>query len=537
MPHFGPPYVERTFAHAPLLVFPTRVAQAFVGCVTFLLCASAWCDLTTDVQQAIRAADLRKAKVSISIRDVRANDEIVAVDATRSMIPASNNKLLTTGAFLHAFGKDFSFRTRMLKVGDDLVIMGDGDPAFGDPELMSEMTFSGPDGSEKKGLDIEGLMTIWIDALKAEQITQLDELIIDARVFDGVGYHPNWPKDQYKEDYCAEVWGLNFHHNLLHVWPRPRPGGPADVSRIAPMAPWVVRSNATTSRVGSQDRHTFWINRPPDQNAFTFNGNVKIPANDPASVTLHDVPDFFARVFLDRLRDAGIKVRLARVAALTDPSFSDGVAIGPEVRTPIATVLHRCNTDSDNLYAESLVKRLGRAAAKAPGSWSNGTAAVRHAVAERLQNPALASTISPDDGSGLSRENRVTASAITAWLDTFAKDAELAPLFLDSLAVGGKTGTVRKRFKDVDRTGCIVQCKTGYIRGVSCLSGFVTAPDGRRMSFSVLCNELVEGDAVSKAKLLQEKVVVAIAEELSAGMKRRTEAAKAPRRSRAVTAG
>jgi D-alanyl-D-alanine carboxypeptidase len=75
---------------------------------------------------------------------------------------------------------------------------------------------------------------------------------------------------------------------------------------------------------------------------------------------------------------------------------------------------------------------------------------------------------------------------------------------------------VRKRFKELERTGCVVQCKTGYIRGVSCLSGFVTAPDGRRMSFAVLCNELVEPNAVGKAKSLQEKVVAAIAEELAA---------------------
>ena len=58
-------------------------------------------------------------------------------------------------------------------------------------------------------------------------------------------------------------------------------------------------------------------------------------------------------------------------------------------------------------------------------------------------------------------------------------------------------------------------------RGVSCLSGYVTAPDGRSMVFSVLCNELVEGDAVSKARSLQEKVVTAIAEDLLASGKRR----------------
>jgi D-alanyl-D-alanine carboxypeptidase/D-alanyl-D-alanine-endopeptidase (penicillin-binding protein 4) len=133
----------------------------------------------------------------------------------------------------------------------------------------------------------------------------------------------------------------------------------------------------------------------------------------------------------------------------------------------------------------------------------------------------LAAAFSPDDGSGLSRENRVSPAIITAWLDSFYRDSELGSTFLDSLAVGGQTGTVKKRFKDIERTGCVVRCKTGYIRGVSCLSGFVTAPDGRSMSFSILCNELVEGDAVSKARSLQEKIVTAIAEDLIASGRKR----------------
>jgi D-alanyl-D-alanine carboxypeptidase/D-alanyl-D-alanine-endopeptidase (penicillin-binding protein 4) len=478
--------------------------------------APATADLAADIQRAVRAANLKKAKVSIHVRDT-ANDRVLFdLEGERPMIPASNNKLLTTGAFLHAFGPDFAFRTRMLRATDDIIVLGDGDPAFADPEMLAQVTWPGPDGTTRTGLDVEQFLTIWIDALKAEGVTSIDELIIDARIFDAVAYHPNWPKDQFKEDYCAEVWGLNFHANLLHVWPRPRAGGPADVSRIAPSAPWVVKTNNTTSRVGAQDRHNFWINRAPTENMFTFSGNVKTAATSPVPVTLHNVPVFFGQVFADRLRSAGIPVRIARVASDSDPSFTEGIPVGPEVRTPVATVLYRANTDSDNLYAESLVKRLGRAASKSPGSWRNGTAAVRHAVAERLSDPSLASTAAPDDGSGLSRENRVSAAALTAWLTSFAQDELLRAPFIDSLAVGGKTGTVRKRFREIERTGCIVQCKTGYIRGVSTLSGYVTAPDGRRIAFSVLCNELVAGDSVAQARALQEKVVAAIAEELAA---------------------
>jgi serine-type D-Ala-D-Ala carboxypeptidase/endopeptidase (penicillin-binding protein 4) len=515
---FSPPPFTRTARRSSAHI-TIAVLGACLGFLTPL--STAFADLEGDVQRALRTINLRKAKASISVRDADTDTELVAIDSQRPLMPASNMKVLTTGAFLHAFGKDFSFRTRLVRAHDDMVILGDGDPAFGDPELLSEMTYTDAQGVERKGLDVEALLSVWVNAIKKEQLTSIDELIIDARIFDSVAFHPKWPKDQYKEDYCAEVWGFNFHHNVLQVWPRPRVGGSADVSRIAPDAPWLVRENNTRSRTGSQDRHTFWINRPPNQNTVTFNGNVKSAATDPISVTLHNNPEFFARLFAERLRSAGIAVRLHRAATADDPSFLEGNQVGPEVRTPIATALYRCNTDSDNLYAECLLKRLGRAVSKSPGSWENGTSALRHAVAERLANPTLAATVSPDDGSGLSRENRVSAAALTAWLNSFHRDSDLGPMFRESLAIGGQTGTVKKRFKDIERTGCVVLCKTGYIRGVSCLSGYVTGPNGKTLSFSVLCNELVEGDAVSKARTLQERVVTAIAEELVVNARKR----------------
>ena len=82
-----------------------------------------------------------------------------------------------------------------------------------------------------------------------------------------------------------------------------------------------------------------------------------------------------------------------------------------------------------------------------------------------------------------------------------------------SLAVAGETGTVSKRFKSLDTTKVYAPCKTGYINGVSCLSGYV-GPVGAppRFAFSVLCNDLTEKAALSKAKDLQERIVKILAD-------------------------
>jgi len=72
--------------------------------------------------------------------------------------------------------------------------------------------------------------------------------------------------------------------------------------------------------------------------------------------------------------------------------------------------------------------------------------------------------------------------------------------------------------QSVKTMGAIVQAKTGYINQVSCLSGFITMPDGRRRSFSILVNGLkagASGNTVSDAKRLQDQIVTAIANEMA----------------------
>jgi D-alanyl-D-alanine carboxypeptidase/D-alanyl-D-alanine-endopeptidase (penicillin-binding protein 4) len=229
------------------------------------------------------------------------------------------------------------------------------------------------------------------------------------------------------------------------------------------------------------------------------------------------MPTFFARLLAERLRAGGLTVTRYRTAEASDPEPA-GRTIGPVIRTPISNALTRCNTDSQNLYAEALLKRIGHALTNEPGSWFNGTAVVRHVVHERVSDPNLAVKLVMRDGSGLSRENRIAAATMSAWLASFHHDERLGPPFIASLALAGRTGTLANRFENVDLHGTMVQAKSGYINYVSCLSGFVTAPDGRRRTFSILVNGLHEPGSVRQAKKLQERILSAVAWDMTAAL-------------------
>ncbi len=508
--------VSRDFLARNLTYLKTLATTAVVAVTTILSSTAPASSSKPDISSAIRAEvnalGLKKAVIAVSVREVATGYSVVSIHGSDPMTPASNMKLLTTGAALLGLGPDFVFRTRLLRDGDRLIIVGDGDPALGDPDLLAESSYIDATGVAHHGLTIDDLLQAWTTAIQATGMKRVSELVVDDRIFAREGAHPLWPKDQLDEGYCTPPSGVNFHGNGLRVTAEPHPGHPPKITSLSPSAPWLTIINKGTSRTGKNDRNTMWIARQPESGDLTIYGNVKVPYISPITVGIGDPAAFLAQCIANRLIDAGIPVGRARLAGPTDPAPT-GTPVGPVLQTPIATVITRCNVESQNLYAESLLKRVAAKTTNAPGSWASGATTVKQSVAANIGAEANPFVIS--DGSGLSRGNRVTADGMTAWLTALANHPTVGATFVDSLAVGGKSGTVRKRMKDINPDIATVQCKTGYIDKVCCLSGFVTAPDGTQYAFSVLANNLSEANSVGKAKKLQDRVAKVLADSLA----------------------
>jgi D-alanyl-D-alanine carboxypeptidase/D-alanyl-D-alanine-endopeptidase (penicillin-binding protein 4) len=112
------------------------------------------------------------------------------------------------------------------------------------------------------------------------------------------------------------------------------------------------------------------------------------------------------------------------------------------------------------------------------------------------------------DGSGMSRDNRVSPRTLTRWLEKMQTSPKFAETFVDSLAEQG-SGTLRKRFADAKLTSAL-RAKSGLLRQVRCLSGYVTGSDGHRVAFSIMLNDLARGQGELDGKEFTEDVVVAI---------------------------
>ena len=74
-------------------------------------------DLQSDVERIVRSASLNKGHASVHIIDTESNRTLASHNSSKMMIPASNQKLLTTGAALHVLGPTFEFETKLVKDG------------------------------------------------------------------------------------------------------------------------------------------------------------------------------------------------------------------------------------------------------------------------------------------------------------------------------------------------------------------------------------------------------------------------------------
>jgi len=404
-----------------------------------------------------------------AIRIVAADSQTVVYshNATKAMIPASNMKLITTAAALRYLGPLFQYRTRIGLCGEALVVIGSGDPVLGDRTT-----------DELYGRQAGWLFTAIVEALKQRGIKSVTDVVVDTTVFDDQRVHPHWSANDLNRWYACEVCGLNYNGNCIDVTTDNRSG--SVTIRVEPETAFVEIINEVKAVSGGSSAVGAYRNREP--NRITIRGKCK-DREGPFDVAIEKPAAFFGFVLAEHL----IRAEIATTGRLIEREFDEAdceFVPMAEFVTPLIDVLHRANKGSLGLAAEALLKTI--AAHDNPqhknGSWERGSQLVGDYL-RQLDVPDEEFHI--DDGSGLSRENRLSARAIMAVLLDRYKSPNWE-LYRTSLAVGGEDGTVSRYFKESAYRGNILG-KTGYISGVRSFSGVCFTDNGPYL-FSILSN-------------------------------------------------
>jgi D-alanyl-D-alanine carboxypeptidase/D-alanyl-D-alanine-endopeptidase (penicillin-binding protein 4) len=424
---------------------------------------------------AARGAPAPQAGVSISIAELATGQPVFERNAQSPQTIASVTKLFSTAAALHFLGPDYKFKTSFWRRGEiqdgllvgSLLVVGGGDP-----------NISGRFYED----DYNAVFDKWAEGLQKAGIVRVSgDLILNASFFDSVSRHPEWREGQEARWYQAPISALSYNDNVVIVSIRPgsRPGRPAMVS-IEPQTD--VLRPVSWARTVTRGRARLAVRREFGSGDVMVSGTVPSRTSWWSTpIAIDDAPGFFGSALRGRLQNAGISVLGANLENAVRPD--NAWTLVAETESGILPTLAVTNKRSQGFYAEQVFKTLGAEKA-GTGTWPSALAALREFLISIGLDPTRYDL---RDGSGLSPLNRVAAGDVVRFLEVMDGHPYGAAWKAGLAVSGDPDGTLRHRLRDSLMAGRVVG-KTGSIRGVSTLAGYVTASSGRVYVFSILLN-------------------------------------------------
>ncbi len=430
--------------------------------------------LRDQVESILRSPLLSRLRVGLEVSDAESGDILLAQNAASPFNPASNTKILTTAAAMKLLGADWRYRTVLFSspqkrpataalgsaavvppqpgiIHGDLFLQGSGDPS---------LTTSGI-AQLARSLSRAGVTRVEGDLLVDDQFRSLDVL--------------------YKSGQAPAEGGgaliVNRNSYAVHVSPAGA-GHPAGIY-VEPRSTYFVLDSRVQTVRGKRVR--ILVDQYHKDGHLVVSVRGRIGEQHEEAVVKRHMPDggSFAAVTLGQaLSDFGIE--LTGQVKVGPPPKGPLSVLSEHQSSPLSEVCALSNKDSNNFVADTIFKTLGGERFGLPGTLAKGARAVGEWLSLLGLDPSHVKII---NGSGLTHENRVTPKDLSHLLISLYHDIQLAPEFLQTLAVGGIDGTIRYRFHGTS-VG-LVRAKTGTLAGVSALSGYVGEKKGV-LVFSIL---------------------------------------------------
>ena len=458
--------------------------------------------LQQKVDRAAAREPLAGAVVGVMVQDMEGN-VLAERESGRRMVPASNMKLITTGAALHALGPDFRFKTEIGYTGTvdeegtlhgDVYIVGGGDPTIGVKDTIA--------------VTPDALFWRWKGFLKDAGISRIDGRIIgDGRAYEGHLENQSWSYDDTGTYYGAGCNALSFYANAVdYSVSAGVEGDPVKVTQRYPDTPWMHFGNLTvTGPKGtgnslylyttdlapySEMRGTFAVDRKAKTEHFANKYGALTCAYyfwQNLQATGWEVTGGYADI------DRGGYVRGSDFV----PAYKAGTptVIGTSYSPVLSKIIRETNVRSDNFYAESIARQMGERASGI-AVYDSCSVAVNDVLKGLMGSSALEG-LHQVDGSGLSRLNTLSPQFMASFLRAMAR-SRVFDTFLASLPKPG-AGTLSGLLPKLpaakkDR----LLLKSGSMDGVLCYSGYVLDEEGSpKYVFSLMVN----GATVSTAAL------------------------------------
>lgn len=479
----------------------------------------------SDIQKTLNeiAVDptFEQAYVGICIMDTKGNI-LAGVNPDKMMVPASNMKLITTGAALHILGPDHTFETTLAYDGriedgvlnGNLHIIGNGDPTLASKDSIA--------------IPVERTFAVWEKMIRDAGIKRIDGHIIgDGRSFEGSAEEPTWLWNDIGTYYGAGVTGLMFYENMqsFSVSAGKSVGDEVNIKPYYPESPWMdFRYACSTGQAGTGDKLYMYTSdlAPVAEIRGTFGVDRAAKRVDCAN----KFPEYTcARYFENHLRRKGVSCSkgAADFKLMTDWLVDENGhkaeelnILGSSMSPTLDRIVFETNHASNNVFAETLFRTLGKTLRNS-ACYDSSYVAINDAFEEL--GFAASKGVKIQDGSGLSRQNLISPEALCSFLYAMTSSPAFS-YFLKSLPSPGYNGTLEYNMKGQPaELRSRIKVKSGSMNGVRCYSGYIlpsspgdTLPEGS-LIISVMTNNCTSPNW--KVRPLLDKLMATLAKQIN----------------------
>ncbi|OGT64280.1 MAG: D-alanyl-D-alanine carboxypeptidase/D-alanyl-D-alanine-endopeptidase [Gammaproteobacteria bacterium RIFCSPHIGHO2_12_FULL_45_9] len=439
--------------------------------------------------QALLKQVPRSVHVGVLVFDAASGNTVFAQNAYEFFTPASVQKVLTATAGFILLGPHFRYATTLQSqapvtgntLSGNLVVHFSGDPTLTSQDLTELFT-----------------------TLQAQGVTKiLGDVVINDRDFDNVPYPAGFDWEDLSFPFGAPISAIMLDRNAFSL-------------RITPTNRWaLIQSSLPNGVIHIENAITItkkWQNNCPIKVYSDINNRYLLrgclPRNVPTQyrgVALRNpIPYAMLRIkcILTQLNISYTGV--IRVATPHDRvRFTLVTHNSDDLQTLVTTMLKK----SDNLIANTLLKKMGQQFTHQPGSWQNGVKALKTILHTYGQVDFTGSTI--EDGAGLSRYNAESPREFGQVLYLIHQTPALRTCLWNALPISGHSGTLKWRMSTPALKNR-VHAKTGTMKGISSLTGFVTDTHNHVFGFAILVNGF-SGRHYAPYHILQDRLCAIMA--------------------------
>lgn len=460
-------------------------------------------DLANNLRTRLFSQEARRARIGIKVISMNTGKVIFEQDSDKYFMPASNMKNFTVASAMEKLGPNFKFVTSVYaqspidaagNLKGDLRIYGRGDVS-----ISTAFFGTSPTDPETYYKGIDRLA----DKIVAAGVKRIEGSIVgDESYFKGDAIPETWEWDDLQTYYGTEISALPLNDNAVDVAVAAGTSGTACNVTVSPPNTIINVVNLCTS--GGQN--TLRVQKKLDQNIYLISGNLPAGSKWSGSLSVTRPAELFVAMLKERLQKRGIIVTGgSRVLPQNIKTSTNDIEIARLESAPFGVVAANTMKPSQNMFTETILWTLGEEIGRKSGGSGNSSQLGLGVVKGFLSSIGIpADGIVQYDGSGLSRHDLITPSAVTALYYYMGKQSLNSTAWRNSLTIAGIDGTLKNRLKGTLADGNL-RGKTGTIDQVSALSGYLRTAGGEELAVSIVINGLP--NSTTRVKLIDSMIL------------------------------